>query len=43
VLERELRQVVVPREAALPAYLEHAAPVDHRYAPRRTRRGGLGG
>jgi hypothetical protein len=39
VLERELSQVVVPREAALPAYLDHAVPVDRRYAARGRRHG----
>lgn len=39
VLERALSRVVIPREAALPAYLDHAMPVAPRYAPRRTRQG----
>jgi len=36
VLERELSQVVIAREAALPAYLEHAMPVRRRSVPRGT-------
>lgn len=39
LLERELSRVLIAREAALPAYLDHALPVEHRSAPQRTAHG----